>query len=383
MVVGCSACGRKYRLQDELFADGKPRKVRCKACNELFLVQPGVPEAVATAVPSPPPPPASLPGGSPTVASDDLFGGIAWEGPTKEAAQQEQASPFGDAPGEGSQWGAINLPEQSGIASTPAGDDSNWGNISLGSGRGEALEAPPRDLPSPPSAYSPEAPAPAPFSLKEVEPIPPPPPAAAVAPPPLAAGPGPYQGAAKNEGYRRSGGEGPLITAVIPEKKQTTPFIGALVLAVGVVVAAVIGFSIVRGKIGGAGVAVRMEVVDKRGYELTVSPQSRYYLISGRVRNTGDGKASFTRVKGTIIGSGGKKIDSMTVACGHLLVEDDFRTLTVEQVKARLQDEFGQDLSNMDVPPGNEVPFMVAFFNPPAVESFDLEVVPLVRQDDR
>jgi hypothetical protein len=73
----------------------------------------------------------------------------------------------------------------------------------------------------------------------------------------------------------------------------------------------------------------------------------------------------------------------MVVACGHLLDEEDLRSLSVEQVKTRLQDEFGEDLSNMDVLPGRTIPFMVAFFNPPPVASFDLEVLPLDQQVDR
>ncbi|MBI5441162.1 MAG: hypothetical protein HY900_08120, partial [Deltaproteobacteria bacterium] len=61
--------------------------------------------------------------------------------------------------------------------------------------------------------------------------------------------------------------------------------------------------------------------------------------------------------------------------CGNVLNDRELATLPRETIEARLQNQVGEALSNVDIAPGNKVPFMLIFTPPPeSVDKFDVSV---------
>ncbi|MEE4608397.1 MAG: DUF3426 domain-containing protein [Desulfobacteraceae bacterium] len=102
----------------------------------------------------------------------------------------------------------------------------------------------------------------------------------------------------------------------------------------------------------------------------------RLFVISGKARNDYDRPRSQIQIKGSILAKGKRLVGSETVFCGNVLTDLDLNRLGIGEIKQRLGLKTGANDSNVDVPPGGLVPFMVVFDNlPPDLEEFTIEVV--------
>lgn len=112
-----------------------------------------------------------------------------------------------------------------------------------------------------------------------------------------------------------------------------------------------------------------------RGYYKDLSADRNVFVIRGDVANRSTGPRSLIRVKGNLFGPDGRTLATREVYCGNVLTEMELATLPIETIEARLQNEVGQTLSNVDISPGSRVPFMVVFPSPPeGVEKFNVTV---------
>jgi len=108
------------------------------------------------------------------------------------------------------------------------------------------------------------------------------------------------------------------------------------------------------------------------GDYLNLSAGRRAFVIRGDLINRSTSPQSLLRVQGILYGSDGSVVASREVFCGNVLSDGELSSLSDETIEARLQNEVGQAMSNMEVPPGGRVPFMVVFPSPPdGVEKFD------------
>lgn len=111
-----------------------------------------------------------------------------------------------------------------------------------------------------------------------------------------------------------------------------------------------------------------------QGYALDV-PGRRVFVIQGRVVNKSGAPQSLIRVKGNLFGPGGAATATSEVYCGNVLDKRELAALPWATVEARLQNQVGEALSNVDIAPGAKVPFMLVFRSPAAkVENFNVLV---------
>lgn len=114
--------------------------------------------------------------------------------------------------------------------------------------------------------------------------------------------------------------------------------------------------------------------IDSRFVENATS--GRLFVVSGKARNDYDRPRSQIQIKGSLLAKGKRLVGSETVFCGNVLTDLDLSRLEMAEIKRRLGRKTGTNNSNVDVPPGRLVPFMVVFDNlPPDLEEFTIEVL--------
>lgn len=119
----------------------------------------------------------------------------------------------------------------------------------------------------------------------------------------------------------------------------------------------------------------RLSVENLQGYYRTVAGGRRFFLIRGEVMNKAGSAQGIIRVKGRLFGPRGAEIASREVYCGNVLTDGDLANLSREAIEARLQNQVGEALSNVDIAPSAKVPFMVVFPSPPdGVEKYVVSV---------
>jgi len=95
----------------------------------------------------------------------------------------------------------------------------------------------------------------------------------------------------------------------------------------------------------------------------------RLYIIQGQVKNEYDSPRSYIRVTGRVYANGRKFQRAAKAYCGNVLPADELAKLPLADIQKRLNNRMGLDNSNVQVPPGQEIPFMVVFGDlPPDVE---------------
>ena len=64
------------------------------------------------------------------------------------------------------------------------------------------------------------------------------------------------------------------------------------------------------------------------------------------------------------------------VYCGNPLSNNDLASMSFEQIAEAMSNQFGEALSNFEVPPGKGLPFAIVFRNPPEnLVEYGVEVV--------
>ncbi len=103
-----------------------------------------------------------------------------------------------------------------------------------------------------------------------------------------------------------------------------------------------------------------------RGFYVDNQLIGRIFVIEGQAVNQWNESRSFIRVKGTLLNPQGQKVLESRAFCGNILSEKDLKEMTKEAMQKSLSSQFGISFSNMNVPPGKAVPFMIVFTDFPA-----------------
>jgi predicted Zn finger-like uncharacterized protein len=102
----------------------------------------------------------------------------------------------------------------------------------------------------------------------------------------------------------------------------------------------------------------------------------RLFVISGQVKNEYNHPRSLIMIKGTIFTTGKKPFKNETVYCGNIIDSVKLASMDLQGIAARLMNRFGDNQSNVKVPPGKTIPYMIVFSNvPPDLDEFAVEVV--------
>lgn len=117
-------------------------------------------------------------------------------------------------------------------------------------------------------------------------------------------------------------------------------------------------------------------IEDLSGYYRDLRADRRLFVIRGEVVNRSSGAQSLIRVQGNLFGKDGKPLATREVFCGNVLSDAELETLSDRDIEARLQNEVGDAMQNMEVAPGARVPFTVVFPSPPdGVDKFSVRPV--------
>ena len=99
-------------------------------------------------------------------------------------------------------------------------------------------------------------------------------------------------------------------------------------------------------------------------------------VISGEAVNTYDKPRAAIQIKGIVYGAKGEEVSSKSVFCGNSLSKEQLSTMTMDKIEATMANQFGDSLKNMEVAPGNAIPFVIVIPKPPAGAT-DYGVVPV------
>lgn len=99
-------------------------------------------------------------------------------------------------------------------------------------------------------------------------------------------------------------------------------------------------------------------------------------VVEGRAVNAGREPVDLVEVEARLFGAGGQVLTVKRAMAGVTVAVSQLETFLEADIEALLNDEAGILTTNRNVAPGNSVPFMVVFFNPPeGVVEFAVKVV--------
>ena len=101
----------------------------------------------------------------------------------------------------------------------------------------------------------------------------------------------------------------------------------------------------------------------------------KLFVITGQIKNGYSDVRSYIRVIGKLYTKGKVLAQTETVFCGNVLSDIELSNMEVAAIKERLSNRLGDNKSNMQVKPGQELPFMIIFATlPDNLEEFAIEV---------
>ena len=89
------------------------------------------------------------------------------------------------------------------------------------------------------------------------------------------------------------------------------------------------------------------------------------FLVRGEAINRFGEKRSSLQVKGILYDGNGKALASQMVYCGNPLTNDELAGMSIADIQDAMGNQFGEALSNFEVPPGKGLPFVIVFRDVP------------------
>ncbi len=85
----------------------------------------------------------------------------------------------------------------------------------------------------------------------------------------------------------------------------------------------------------------------------------KMFIIKGQVSNKTDKKQNFLQVKANLYTKGNNVTESYYAYCGNILTLQELHESSLETINQRLGNKFGDNRQNMEVKPGQTIPFML------------------------
>ena len=89
-------------------------------------------------------------------------------------------------------------------------------------------------------------------------------------------------------------------------------------------------------------------------------------VISGEAVNEYNKPRAAIQVRGIVFGADEAELSSKSAFCGNPLTEEQLSTMTMDKIEAAMANQFGDSLANMEVAPGDAIPFVVVLPKPAA-----------------
>lgn len=121
--------------------------------------------------------------------------------------------------------------------------------------------------------------------------------------------------------------------------------------------------------------AVQLKPVALQGFFVKNSKEGTLFVIGGQVRNQSAEARSAIAVKGVLYDGGDRELSQRTVFCGNPLSVNELRSMSFVAMAERMNNQFGDSLTNFNVSPGKTIPFTIVFNRlPEGLASFDVKL---------
>ena len=118
-----------------------------------------------------------------------------------------------------------------------------------------------------------------------------------------------------------------------------------------------------------------IETLDVDSRFVVNAKAGKLFVITGQIKNGYSDVRSYIRVIGKLYTKGKVLVQTETIFCGNVLSDIELSNMEIAAIKKRLSNRLGDNKSNMQVKPGQELPFMIVFANlPDNLEEFAIEV---------
>ncbi len=113
-----------------------------------------------------------------------------------------------------------------------------------------------------------------------------------------------------------------------------------------------------------------------RQYYVENDKAGRIFVIEGKAVNQFDKPKELVEVEANLYDANNKVLNTVRLMCGNTLSLFQLQVLSRQEIEKALTDEAGIGANNINLQPGQNVPFMVVFFKPPEnVSEFRVSVV--------
>lgn len=108
----------------------------------------------------------------------------------------------------------------------------------------------------------------------------------------------------------------------------------------------------------------------------------RILILTGMARNSYSEPRNFIRIRGILLGADDSIMADRFAYAGNILSEEELNTLPMAEILTRLNIKSGQDSLNMNIQPGQEIPFMLVFDKlPEGMREYRIDAVGSDRAD--
>jgi len=159
----------------------------------------------------------------------------------------------------------------------------------------------------------------------------------------------------------------------ISSRRKETPRISGMLLLMGIIIAGLVAFYSIWGymmltekKVTIAQDTGRITVRSVEASFVKNKKAGDLLVISGEAVNEYNKPRAAIQIKGAVFGTDGEEVSSKVAFCGNPLSREQLSTMTMDKIEAAMANQFGDSLANMEIAPGDAIPFVIVIAKPPA-----------------
>lgn len=120
----------------------------------------------------------------------------------------------------------------------------------------------------------------------------------------------------------------------------------------------------------------QIDLVKLSGNYVSNRQEGDFFVIRGQAVNKFKGLRSSVLVRGTIYGDNGAVLQSQSAYCGNPLMDSSLKNLRFKEIRDVMSNELGENLVNLNIATGKEIPFTIVFNKAPKnIKEFTVEVL--------
>ncbi len=115
-----------------------------------------------------------------------------------------------------------------------------------------------------------------------------------------------------------------------------------------------------------------------RAYFLQNPQAGQIFLVEGEVVNESARPVSFVLLEGRLYSKGNQVAQSQRSYAGNFMTREELVKLSMNEIQNRMMNREGKELSNVHIPAGKRIPFLLVFHNLPELDSlsdYSVEVI--------